>query len=100
MSQRTAKHVVAMFIPHLITMTLNGSVKEKLFKLRKLSLSKQCNIRESLSRLNNYRSKHILPAQIWDVLGHEGMYGNNSTYTIEGYGYGIVFKKGRKVNIP
>ncbi|GKB96312.1 hypothetical protein Tco_0982449 [Tanacetum coccineum] len=41
MSQRTLKHVVAIFIPHLITMTLSGSGKEKLFKLRKLSLSKQ-----------------------------------------------------------
>ncbi|GJU61245.1 hypothetical protein Tco_1243080 [Tanacetum coccineum] len=67
--------------------------KEKLFKLRKLSLSKQerlnhqCNIRESLSRLNNYRSKHILPAQIWDLPGPEGMYGNNSIYITEGYGY-------------
>ncbi|GKC02925.1 hypothetical protein Tco_0994535, partial [Tanacetum coccineum] len=30
----------------------------------------------------------------------EGMYGNNSTYTTEGYGYGIVFKKGGKVNVP
>ncbi|GJS18225.1 hypothetical protein Tco_0412697 [Tanacetum coccineum] len=72
--------------------------KEKLVKLRKLSLSKQCNIMESLSRLNNYHSKHILHAQIWDVPGPEGMYGNNSTYTTEGYGYGIVFKKGGKVN--
>ncbi|GJW72405.1 hypothetical protein Tco_0129322 [Tanacetum coccineum] len=88
MSQRTVKHVVAMFIPHLITMTLSGLGKEKLFKLRKLSLSKQCNIRESLSRLNNCRSTHILPAQIWDVPGPEGMYGSNSTYTTEGYGYG------------
>ncbi|GJU09130.1 hypothetical protein Tco_1125560 [Tanacetum coccineum] len=35
------KNMVAMFIPHLITMTLSGSRKEKLFKLRKLSLSKQ-----------------------------------------------------------
>ncbi|GJU53974.1 hypothetical protein Tco_1227688 [Tanacetum coccineum] len=33
--------MVAMFIPHLIIMTLSGSGKEKLFKLRKLSLSKQ-----------------------------------------------------------
>ncbi|GJS50190.1 hypothetical protein Tco_0600311 [Tanacetum coccineum] len=40
-SQRTIKHVVAILIPHLITMTLSGSGKEKLFKLRKLSLSKQ-----------------------------------------------------------
>ncbi|GJR32269.1 hypothetical protein Tco_1108501 [Tanacetum coccineum] len=30
----------------------------------------------------------------------EGMYGNNSTYTTEGYGYGIVFKKEGKVNVP
>nr|GEU81356.1 hypothetical protein [Tanacetum cinerariifolium] len=74
--------------------------KEKLFKLRKLSLSKQCNIRESLSRLNKRHLKHTLPAQIWDVPGPEGMYGNNSTYTTEGYGYGIVFKKGGKVNVP
>ncbi|GJR20710.1 hypothetical protein Tco_0969237 [Tanacetum coccineum] len=74
----------AMFIPHLITMTFSGSGKEKLFKLRKLSLSKQCNIMESLSHLNNCRSKHILPAQIWDVPGPEEMYGNNSTYTTEG----------------
>ncbi|GKB64525.1 retrovirus-related pol polyprotein from transposon TNT 1-94 [Tanacetum coccineum] len=51
MSQRTVKHVVAMFIPHLITMTLSGLGKEKLFKLGKLILSKQCNIMESLSRL-------------------------------------------------
>ncbi|GJR19117.1 retrovirus-related pol polyprotein from transposon TNT 1-94 [Tanacetum coccineum] len=35
------KHVVAMFIPQLIIMTLNGLGKEKLFKLRKLRLSKQ-----------------------------------------------------------
>ncbi|GJW99935.1 hypothetical protein Tco_0183849 [Tanacetum coccineum] len=49
MSQRTMKHVVVMFIPHQIIMTLSGSGKEKLFKLRKLSLSKQCNIRGSLS---------------------------------------------------
>ncbi|GJT35428.1 hypothetical protein Tco_0925847 [Tanacetum coccineum] len=41
MSQRNVKHVVAMFIPHLITMTLCGLRKEKFFKLRKLSLSKQ-----------------------------------------------------------
>nr|GEX37742.1 hypothetical protein [Tanacetum cinerariifolium] len=41
MSQRTVKHVVAMFIPHLITMTLSGLRKGKFFKLRKLSLSKQ-----------------------------------------------------------
>ncbi|GKC56136.1 hypothetical protein Tco_1083734 [Tanacetum coccineum] len=34
-------HVVAMFIPHQITMTLSGLGKEKLFKLRMLSLSKQ-----------------------------------------------------------
>ncbi|GJQ92580.1 hypothetical protein Tco_0003719 [Tanacetum coccineum] len=39
-------------------------------------------------------------AQIWDVSGPEGMCGNNSTYITEGYGYGIVFKKGRKVNVP
>ncbi|GJV24095.1 hypothetical protein Tco_1376790 [Tanacetum coccineum] len=44
---RTAKHVVAMFIPHLIIMTLSGSGKERLFKLRKLSPSKQCNIKVS-----------------------------------------------------
>ncbi|GKA60243.1 hypothetical protein Tco_0759650 [Tanacetum coccineum] len=100
MSQRTVKHMVAVFIPHLITMTLSDLGKEKLFKLRKLSLSKQCNIRESLSRLNNCHSTHILPTQIWDVPGPEGMYGNNSTYTTEGYGYGIVFKKGGKVNVP
>nr|GEX01216.1 hypothetical protein [Tanacetum cinerariifolium] len=31
--------------------------------------------------------------------GPKGMYGNNSTYTTEGYGYGIVFKRG-KVNVP
>ncbi|GKB68674.1 hypothetical protein Tco_0930086 [Tanacetum coccineum] len=67
-----------MFIPRLITMTLSNLGKEKLFK---------CNIRESLSRLNNCHSTHILPAQIWDVPGPEGMYGNNSTYTTEGYGY-------------
>ncbi|GKA50516.1 hypothetical protein Tco_0743589 [Tanacetum coccineum] len=96
MSQRTVKHVVENFIPHLIIMTLSGSGKEKLVKLRKLSLSKQCNIMESLSRLKNYHSKHILHAQIWDVPGPEGMYGNNSTYTTEGYGYGIVFKKRRE----
>nr|GEY64061.1 hypothetical protein [Tanacetum cinerariifolium] len=47
--------------------------KKKLFKLRKLSLSKQYNIRESLSCLNDYCSKHILPAQIWDVTGLEGI---------------------------
>nr|GEV45793.1 integrase, catalytic region, zinc finger, CCHC-type, peptidase aspartic, catalytic [Tanacetum cinerariifolium] len=41
MSQRTVKHVVATFIPYLITTTLSGSEKEKLFKLRKLSLTKQ-----------------------------------------------------------
>ncbi|GKA46586.1 hypothetical protein Tco_0739469 [Tanacetum coccineum] len=35
-----------------------------------------------------------------DVPGPEGMYGNNSTYTTEGYGYGIVFKKGGKENVP
>ncbi|GJR94207.1 retrovirus-related pol polyprotein from transposon TNT 1-94 [Tanacetum coccineum] len=29
--------------------------------------------------------------------GPKGMYGNNSTYTTEGYGYGIVFKKGGKI---
>ncbi|GKE53287.1 hypothetical protein Tco_1488443, partial [Tanacetum coccineum] len=100
MSQRTVKHVVAMFISHLITMTMSGSGKEKLFKLRKLSLSKQCNIRKSLSRLNNYRSKHTLSTQIWDVPGTEGMYGNHYTYITKGYGYGIVFKRGGKVNVP
>ncbi|GJX56063.1 retrovirus-related pol polyprotein from transposon TNT 1-94 [Tanacetum coccineum] len=61
---------------------------------------KKCNIMESLSRLNNCRSKHTLPAQIWDAPGPEGMYGNNSTYITEGYGYGIVFKKKGKVNVP
>ncbi|GKD63353.1 hypothetical protein Tco_1305461, partial [Tanacetum coccineum] len=100
MSQRTVKHVVAMFIPHLITVTFSGSGKEKLFKLRKLSLSKQCNIRKSSSRLNNCRSKHTLPAQIWDVPGPEGMYGNHYTYITEGYGYGIVFKNEGKANVP
>ncbi|GJS83118.1 hypothetical protein Tco_0749659 [Tanacetum coccineum] len=60
----------------------------------------KCNIGESLSRLNSCRSKHTLPVQIWDVPGPEGMHGNNSTYTTEGYGYGIVFKKGGKVNVP
>ncbi|GJZ14625.1 hypothetical protein Tco_0550302 [Tanacetum coccineum] len=79
MLQRTMKHVVAMFIPHLITMTLSGSGKEKLFKLRKLSLLKQCNIKKSLLHLNNCRSKHALPSQIWDVPGPEGMYGNHYT---------------------
>ncbi|GKE19937.1 hypothetical protein Tco_1431449 [Tanacetum coccineum] len=81
-------------------MTLSGSGKERFVKLRKLSLSKQCNIRKYLLRLNNYRSKHTLPAQIWDVPGPEGMYGNHYTYITEGYGYGIVFKKGGKVNVP
>ncbi|GKA81673.1 hypothetical protein Tco_0788365 [Tanacetum coccineum] len=33
-----------MFIPHQIIMTLSGSGKEKLFKLRKLSLSKQVRL--------------------------------------------------------
>ncbi|GJV93899.1 hypothetical protein Tco_1541712, partial [Tanacetum coccineum] len=33
--------------------------KEKLFKLRKLRLLKQCNIRKSISLLNNGRSKHM-----------------------------------------
>ncbi|GKE49052.1 hypothetical protein Tco_1480310 [Tanacetum coccineum] len=32
--------------------------------------------------------------------GPEGMYGNNSTYATKGYGYGIVFKKGGKENVP
>ncbi|GJY48064.1 hypothetical protein Tco_0438020 [Tanacetum coccineum] len=97
---KTVKHVVAMFIPYLITITLSGSGKEKLFKLRKLSLLKQCNIKKSLSRLNNCRSKHTLPAQIWDVSEPEGMYGNHYTYITKGYGYGIVIKNGGKVNVP
>nr|GEV67912.1 hypothetical protein [Tanacetum cinerariifolium] len=46
MSQRTMKHVVAMFIPHQITMTLSGSGKENFFKLRKLSHSKQSEVTE------------------------------------------------------
>ncbi|GJY10920.1 hypothetical protein Tco_0379105 [Tanacetum coccineum] len=58
--------------------------------------SKTPTKRKSLSRLNNCHSKHTLPVQIWDVPGSEGMYGNNSTYITEGYGYGIVFKKGGK----
>ncbi|GKD89190.1 hypothetical protein Tco_1364697, partial [Tanacetum coccineum] len=37
MSQKIIKHVVAMFIPHLITMTLSGSGKEKLLMPRKLN---------------------------------------------------------------
>ncbi|GKB40746.1 hypothetical protein Tco_0885688 [Tanacetum coccineum] len=47
-SQRTVKHVVAMFIPHLITMTLSSSGKEKLFKLKKLSLSKQTRLNHQM----------------------------------------------------
>ncbi|GKD02181.1 hypothetical protein Tco_1177155, partial [Tanacetum coccineum] len=38
----------------------------------------------------------ILPAQIWDVPGPEGMYVKNFTHWSKGYGYGIVFKKGVK----
>nr|GEW06318.1 retrovirus-related Pol polyprotein from transposon TNT 1-94 [Tanacetum cinerariifolium] len=41
MSQRTVKYVVATFIPQLITITLNGLGKEKLFKLRNLRVLKQ-----------------------------------------------------------
>ncbi|GJX29619.1 hypothetical protein Tco_0237698 [Tanacetum coccineum] len=33
-------------------------------------------------------------------IGPEGMSGNHYTYITEGYGYGIVFKKGGKVNVP
>ncbi|GJZ91083.1 retrovirus-related pol polyprotein from transposon TNT 1-94 [Tanacetum coccineum] len=77
-----------------------GSNKSKLFEAEDSTLSNHCNIMESLSRLNNCRSKHTLPAQIWDAPGPEGMYGNNSTYITEGYGYGIVFKKKGKVNVP
>ncbi|GJV14959.1 retrovirus-related pol polyprotein from transposon TNT 1-94 [Tanacetum coccineum] len=44
MSQRTVKHVVAMFLPQLITMTLSGLEKERLPKLRKLRLLKQVNL--------------------------------------------------------
>ncbi|GJU63995.1 hypothetical protein Tco_1245830 [Tanacetum coccineum] len=73
MSQRTVKHVVAMFIPHQIIMTLSGSGKEKFFKLKKAE---------------SFKARP------------EGMYANNSTYTTEGYDYGIVFKKGGKVNVP
>ncbi|GJW68739.1 hypothetical protein Tco_0123163 [Tanacetum coccineum] len=65
------------------------------FRKREALQAKKVNVTSGnlLSRLNNCRSTQILPAQIWDVPGPEGMYGNNSTYTTEGYGYGIVFKK-------
>nr|GEY30563.1 hypothetical protein [Tanacetum cinerariifolium] len=45
---KNVKHVVAMFIPHLITITLSGSEKKKLFKLRKLSLSKQARLNHQM----------------------------------------------------
>ncbi|GJS53474.1 hypothetical protein Tco_0626836 [Tanacetum coccineum] len=51
MSQRTVKHVVAMFLPQLITMTLSGLEKERLLKLRKLRLLKQVNLNHQDQRL-------------------------------------------------
>nr|GFB44738.1 hypothetical protein [Tanacetum cinerariifolium] len=45
MSQKIVKHMVEMFIPHLITMTLSGSGKEKLLMPRKLN--HQANPKES-----------------------------------------------------
>ncbi|GJX51531.1 hypothetical protein Tco_0278376 [Tanacetum coccineum] len=80
-------------------MTLSGSGKDKLFKLRKLSLLKQ-RIFITFEQWSFKTNNQGLPAQIWDVPGPKGMYGNNSAYTTEGYGYGIVFKKGGKVNVP
>nr|GEW38324.1 hypothetical protein [Tanacetum cinerariifolium] len=86
-SQRIVKHVVAMFIPHLITMTLSGSGKGKLFKLRKTNLSNQARLNHQMLYDQILLLKG-LPAQIWDVPGLEGMYVDDFTYWSKGYGYG------------
>nr|GEV00913.1 retrovirus-related Pol polyprotein from transposon TNT 1-94 [Tanacetum cinerariifolium] len=61
MSQRTMKHVVAMLISHLIIMTLSGSKKEKLFKLRKLSLSKQ----DIINKMKKKKKEKVIPYTIF-----------------------------------
>ncbi|GJU42341.1 retrovirus-related pol polyprotein from transposon TNT 1-94 [Tanacetum coccineum] len=45
---KNCENVVAMFIPHQITMTLSGLGKEKLFKQKMLSLSRQIEMNQVL----------------------------------------------------
>ncbi|GJS03782.1 hypothetical protein Tco_0320290 [Tanacetum coccineum] len=66
------------------------------FKNREaLQAKKAKSFKASKTRNNNAPSNLRLPLK-----GPEGMYVNDFTYWSKGYGYGIVFKKGGKVNVP
>ncbi|GJZ73822.1 retrovirus-related pol polyprotein from transposon TNT 1-94, partial [Tanacetum coccineum] len=84
---KVVKHVVAQFIPQLITMTLSGSEEVKNFKLKKA----ECDIRKPIRCLNSGCSRHMNRVKSYlhkymEQPGPKVVFGDDSTCTTEGYG--------------
>ncbi|GJV22489.1 hypothetical protein Tco_1371509 [Tanacetum coccineum] len=87
MSEKVVKHVVAQFIPQLITITMSDSEEVKHFKLRKL----KCDIRKPIWYLASRCSRHMTDVKS-SLHKYEKqprpkvVFGDDSTCTTKGYG--------------